>query len=156
MTKPYPKTPTTREEALQTLAAFSKEAPGRLPERVTVALNIAATPLNIWNKIGFFSHPYSGGSDNFRLSGERHRFLLENKYTCISGCAQGSGGITDSALTYKQWLRLEFFLIKACGYIIFGPGWRNSKGCYREYRYARLLKIPILILSEDNIVTEHT
>lgn len=40
-TDPYPPDPTTREEALQTLAAFAKTAPGRLPTRVEAALRIA-------------------------------------------------------------------------------------------------------------------
>lgn len=38
----YPKNPKNREEALQTLAAFARTAPGRLPERVSIALTIAA------------------------------------------------------------------------------------------------------------------
>lgn len=36
----YPKTPTNHAEAVATLVAFAQTAPGRLPERVEVALNL--------------------------------------------------------------------------------------------------------------------
>lgn len=45
MADEYPKDPTDREEALQTLAAFVKTAPGRLPFRVQEALRIAGEDL---------------------------------------------------------------------------------------------------------------
>ena len=36
----YPKTPKTYDEAVQTLVDFVRTAPGCLPERVTVALDL--------------------------------------------------------------------------------------------------------------------
>lgn len=41
MTSEYPKDPTDEQEALQTLAAFARTAPGCLPGRVLKALEIA-------------------------------------------------------------------------------------------------------------------
>ena len=43
----YPKNPITLEEAAEVLAEFAKTAPGRLPERVQVAIDIAKSPSRI-------------------------------------------------------------------------------------------------------------
>lgn len=106
-----------------------------------------------YKKLVYVAGPNGGVRGNL----DRHiesvaRFITSNKdtpYSFVSGMIMYNHLYT--ALPYDEWIELCFGLLDKCDYLLLLPGWKDSKGCYCEWAYAKRGKdIRVLDMESPN------
>ena len=95
------------------------------------------------------SHPYGGLTANVTASQDCHAELIDRGLSVISLINLSTGA--EAVRSEREWLLLCLRVIRRCDCLIMGPGWYQSRGCRREYRWARLLGKPIFALERGRL-----
>lgn len=104
-----------------------------------------------YKKLVYVAGPYGGDQYNlYRHTESVARFITSNKdtlYTFVSGVIMYNHLYT--ALPYDEGMELCFDLLDKCDYLLLLPGWKDSKGCYCEWAYAKRCK-DVMILDMES------
>ena len=93
----------------------------------------------------YVAHPYGGQKENKEKVETLIKRLVKRypRHTFISPI-HTFGYMYDWVDNYEQGMRMCLDLLKKCNLIIMCEGWNSSKGCNREFEFAKAYKIKIL------------
>nr|DAX95448.1 MAG TPA: deoxyribosyltransferase [Caudoviricetes sp.] len=97
----------------------------------------------------YVAHPYGGCKENKKLVEDKIKRLVKKhpRHTFISPI-HTFGFMYDWVDTYDQGMQMCLKLLKKCDAIILCEGWNASKGCNREFEFARKNNIRTLSYKE--------
>nr|DAN40292.1 MAG TPA: deoxyribosyltransferase [Caudoviricetes sp.] len=97
----------------------------------------------------YVAHPYNGKEENRKCVEKKIKKLVKKypRHTFISPI-HSFGFMYDWVDDYEQGMQMCLNLLKRCDRLILCEGWNTSKGCNREYEFARKSNIKALSYKE--------